>query len=85
MALLILWWLSTAVGADVGVTWPTSRIAATGTLLAIALEHRLRCPALEGIRKHGRPERCDLNLYDLQIIARRAGLALTPEEESLLS
>jgi signal transduction histidine kinase len=38
MALLMLWWLVTAVGEDVGVAWPTSRIASTAFLLAVALQ-----------------------------------------------
>ena len=37
MALLILWWLLTAVAVDVGVAWPGSRVATTAFLLLLAL------------------------------------------------
>jgi signal transduction histidine kinase len=38
MGLLILWWLLTAVGDDVGVVWPGSRVAVTALLLVLALQ-----------------------------------------------
>ena len=38
MALLILWWLLTAVAVDVGVAWPGSRVATTAFLLLLALQ-----------------------------------------------
>jgi hypothetical protein len=38
MALLILWWLLTAVGDDVGIVLPTSGVATTLLLLVVALQ-----------------------------------------------
>jgi signal transduction histidine kinase len=38
MALLILWWLLTALADDVGVAWPGSRLATTAFLLLLALQ-----------------------------------------------
>ena len=38
MAVLILWWLITAVGDDVGGAWPNSSIATTVFMLALALQ-----------------------------------------------
>jgi signal transduction histidine kinase len=38
MALLILWWLLTALVVDVGYAWPGSRVATTGFLLLLALQ-----------------------------------------------
>jgi signal transduction histidine kinase len=38
MALLILWWLLTAVGDDVGFVLPTSRLATTLLMLVVALQ-----------------------------------------------
>lgn len=38
VGLLILWWLTTAVGSDVGAAWPTSRVATTALLVATALQ-----------------------------------------------
>lgn len=56
-----------------------------GTALALAREHKLHCPAINGIREHGRPEWCDISLYDLAILLRRAGIELTPDEQHELS
>jgi signal transduction histidine kinase len=38
MAVLILWWLLTAVGDDVGIVLPTSRLATTLLMLVLALQ-----------------------------------------------
>ena len=38
MALLMLWWLLTSLGDDVGVAWPGSRVATTAFLLLLALQ-----------------------------------------------
>jgi len=38
MALLILWWVLTAVGDDVGIVLPTSRLATTLLMLVVALQ-----------------------------------------------
>ena len=52
-----------------------------GTCLALAAEHRQRCPALH----NDPPQFCDFSLYDLQILLRRAGIKLTPDEAKALS
>jgi hypothetical protein len=52
-----------------------------GTCIALAREHRLRCPALN----HTPPQFCDLSLYDLAILLRRAGIELTRDEQHELS
>ena len=56
-----------------------------GTVLALAREHKLHCPALEGIRKRDQPDFCDIALYDLQILLRKAGIDLTSDEKKELS
>jgi hypothetical protein len=38
MAMLMLWWLLTSLGDDVGVAWPGSRVATTAFLLLLALQ-----------------------------------------------
>jgi len=38
MALLIVWWLLTAVGDDVGVVWPMSRVATTLLMVVVGLQ-----------------------------------------------
>lgn len=52
-----------------------------GTVLALAREHRLRCPALN----HTPPDFCDVALYDLQILLRKAGIELSADEMKELS
>lgn len=47
-----------------------------GTCLALAREHKLHCPALT----HTPPQFCDIALYDLQILLRKAGIELTVDE-----
>jgi hypothetical protein len=46
------------------------------TLLALALEHKLHCPALN----NDPPQFCDFSLYDLAILLRRAGIEMTEDE-----
>lgn len=52
-----------------------------GTVLALAKEHRLHCPAWN----NDPPEFCDVALYDLQILLRKAGIELTADEAKELS
>jgi hypothetical protein len=49
--------------------------------LAIARTHKLFCPAL----LCDPPQRCDIDLVSLQVLLKKAGIELTPDEARELS
>jgi hypothetical protein len=52
-----------------------------GTVLALAREHKLHCPALN----NNPPQFCDVALYDLQILLRKARVELDTDDMKELS